>query len=89
MSFQSTAPTTSTASLSVTSLFDVEGKRILITGGGSGLGSYAALGLALHGAKVFIVGRREEKLASVKKDFEKRRGDEGAPQAAAQGEVIT
>ena len=84
----STAPTTSTASLSLTSLFGVSGKRVVVTGGGSGLGSYAALGLALNGARVFIVGRREEKLKGVKEDFEKRRGEKEAPAEAKKGEVV-
>lgn len=34
------------------------GKRILVTGGGSGLGKEMALGFASHGAHVFLAGRR-------------------------------
>jgi NAD(P)-dependent dehydrogenase (short-subunit alcohol dehydrogenase family) len=35
------------------------GKRILVTGGGTGLGKEMSLGFAAHGAHVFICGRRE------------------------------
>ncbi|PWN47999.1 short chain dehydrogenase [Violaceomyces palustris] len=72
------APTTSTASLMLHSLFGVKGKRILVTGGGSGLGSYMALGFAINGAKVYIVGRREEKLRQVVNDFDQRKKEAGS-----------
>ncbi|QDO96396.1 SDR family oxidoreductase [Ferrovibrio terrae] len=37
-------------------------KRILITGGGTGLGKEMARGFALHGAHVYVCGRREQVL---------------------------
>ena len=40
------------------------GKRILVTGGGTGLGKEMSLGFAAHGAHVFICGRREAVLKS-------------------------
>jgi NAD(P)-dependent dehydrogenase (short-subunit alcohol dehydrogenase family) len=40
------------------------GKRILVTGGGTGLGKEISIGLAAHGAHVFICGRRESPLKS-------------------------
>ncbi|KIW14847.1 hypothetical protein PV08_07632 [Exophiala spinifera] len=46
-------------------LFDVKGKVALITGGGSGIGLMATQALATNGAKVYIVGRTEEKLQRV------------------------
>src|ERR1700751_2230639 len=41
----------------------LDGKRILITGGGPGLGRGVAAGLAAHGAQVHLWGRRETVLA--------------------------
>jgi len=46
-------------------LFDknaLEGKRILVTGGGTGLGKNMSEALLRHGATVYISGRREEVL---------------------------
>jgi NAD(P)-dependent dehydrogenase (short-subunit alcohol dehydrogenase family) len=40
-----------------------EGKTVLITAGGTGIGKAAALEFAREGARVLITGRREDKLA--------------------------
>ncbi|CZR62228.1 3-oxoacyl-[acyl-carrier-protein] reductase 1 [Phialocephala subalpina] len=48
-------------------VFNVKGKVALITGGGSGIGLMATQALAVNGAKVYIVGRTEEKLENVVK----------------------
>jgi gluconate 5-dehydrogenase len=43
-------------------LFDLTGRRILITGSNGGIGYSVALGLAEHGATVILNGRNGEKL---------------------------
>lgn len=40
----------------------LEGRRAVVTGGGSGIGRASAIRLAREGAKVMVVGRREEPL---------------------------
>jgi NAD(P)-dependent dehydrogenase (short-subunit alcohol dehydrogenase family) len=55
-------------------LFDKDalaGKRILVTGGGTGLGKAISEGLLRHGAQVYISGRREEILKDAVRDLEK------------------
>ena len=44
---------------------DLNGKRVLITGGGSGAGADLALGFATAGAEVVITGRRMSALTAV------------------------
>jgi len=54
---------------SIEDLFGVKDLVAVITGGGSGLGLYAAKALDAHGAKaVYIVGRRKEKLEAAAKE---------------------
>ncbi|EPQ25734.1 uncharacterized protein PFL1_06728 [Pseudozyma flocculosa PF-1] len=48
--------------LAASNIFDLTGAVALVTGGGTGLGLIAALALATNGAKVYITGRRKEKL---------------------------
>lgn len=47
----------------------------LITGGGTGIGRVCAKVLACYGAKVFIVGRREEKLRAVQQEITSSGGE--------------
>jgi citronellol/citronellal dehydrogenase len=45
------------------------GRTILITGGGTGLGRSMSLRMAGLGAKMFLVGRREEPLREVAEEI--------------------
>lgn len=45
-------------------LFGLDGKTALITGGGSGIGAFMARALADAGARLILVGRRPEPLAT-------------------------
>jgi NAD(P)-dependent dehydrogenase (short-subunit alcohol dehydrogenase family) len=55
--------------LKVDKLFDVSNTTAVITGGGTGLGLMMAQVLQTHGAKVYIIGRREEALENVIKQY--------------------
>ena len=48
---------------------DISGKRVLVTGGGSGVGLGIALGLAEEGCRVVISGRNEDKLEAAAAEF--------------------
>ncbi|TMJ47281.1 MAG: SDR family oxidoreductase [Alphaproteobacteria bacterium] len=64
-------------------MFDIavlQGKRILVTGGGTGLGKEMAVGFAAHGAHVYICGRRKEVLdQAVREIRERSRGPADGP----------
>lgn len=53
------------ANFQVADVFNVKDKVALVTGGGSGIGLMITQTLAINGAKVYIVGRTEEKLDRV------------------------
>jgi FlaA1/EpsC-like NDP-sugar epimerase len=53
------------ADLQLNQVFNVKDKVALVTGGGSGIGLMITQTLAVNGAKVYIVGRTEEKLERV------------------------
>jgi NAD(P)-dependent dehydrogenase (short-subunit alcohol dehydrogenase family) len=50
------------------------GKRILVTGGGTGLGKEMSIGFAAHGAEVVICGRREAVLQATAEHIADRTG---------------
>ena len=50
--------------MSLASLFDLSGKRALVTGGNSGIGATMARALGLAGARVLLVARREAELSA-------------------------
>jgi len=54
------------------------GKRILVTGGGTGLGKEMSMGFAAHGAEVLICGRREAVLQDTVEDIIDRTGGKAA-----------
>ena len=56
-------------SLVPNSLFSLEGRIALVTGGGTGIGLMIAHGLAAAGAKVYITGRRPDVLEKVAADW--------------------
>ncbi|THH21380.1 hypothetical protein EW146_g139 [Bondarzewia mesenterica] len=51
--------------LSISNLFDVQGKTAVITGGGSGIGAMIAEAFVRNGAKVYIASRKENQLKEV------------------------
>jgi NAD(P)-dependent dehydrogenase (short-subunit alcohol dehydrogenase family) len=56
----------------------LDGKRILVTGGGTGLGKEMSVGFAAHGAHVFICGRRQEVLDQAVDEIRTRSGGRAA-----------
>jgi len=49
--------------------FSLEGKKAIVTGGGTGIGLGVTKALIEAGAKVLITGRKEEKLKKVSDDL--------------------
>ena len=54
--------------------WDVGGKTILVTGASNGIGRYASIDLARHGARVVMVGRDPNRTAAAAADVKARSG---------------
>ncbi|UZF46661.1 MULTISPECIES: SDR family NAD(P)-dependent oxidoreductase [Rhodococcus] len=65
---------------------ELEGKRAIVTGGGTGIGYAIALELATQGASVAIAGRRTEVLADAAKRIEYATGANVLPVVADTGD---
>ncbi|GAA6007190.1 hypothetical protein JCM11491_003037 [Sporobolomyces phaffii] len=61
----------SSAHLLASKLFSVKGLVCVVSGGGSGIGLMATQALSANGARVYILGRREEYLATVVEKYGK------------------
>ncbi|KAI0833530.1 short-chain dehydrogenase [Trametes gibbosa] len=59
-------------------IFDLQGRIALVTGGGTGIGWQIALGLAENGAKVYITGRRKDVLEKVASGFTEQHKGNGS-----------
>ncbi len=59
---------------SIPNPFDVEGKAVLITGGGTGIGAVVAREFARRGAKMLIASRNAEHLGAVADDIRRDGG---------------
>lgn len=55
--------------MSTSDLFDVSGKRVVVTGGGSGIGTMIARGFVDAGASVIIASRKEASLQQVAEEL--------------------
>lgn len=55
----------SSPNLSIPSLFNVDSKVALVTGGASGIGLMIATALVQNGVKVYISSRKEKELKKV------------------------
>jgi hypothetical protein len=56
--------------MNVQELFDLKGKKAIVTGGGRGLGSFIAAGLAEAGADMVIASRKIQNLEKEAKELQ-------------------
>jgi NAD(P)-dependent dehydrogenase (short-subunit alcohol dehydrogenase family) len=66
-------------------LFSVEGKRVFITGGGSGVGRMISEGLAARGARVFTCSRKQSSLDDLLRATAQEHGHDVAAEPADLG----
>ncbi|MGV2114066.1 SDR family NAD(P)-dependent oxidoreductase [Agrobacterium salinitolerans] len=64
---------------------NLEGKRVLITGGSSGIGFAIARAMLAKGARVIVTGRNSERLAQAVRDLQ----ENGLPISSVQADVAT
>ncbi|KAF7353865.1 hypothetical protein MVEN_01072200 [Mycena venus] len=62
------------STLAASSLFNVHGRIVLVTGGGSGIGKMIAAGFVKNGATVYIAARKESQLKEAVQDLNKLGG---------------
>ncbi|KAJ7084867.1 hypothetical protein B0H15DRAFT_847904 [Mycena belliarum] len=62
------------STLSASSLFNVKGRIVLITGGGSGIGKMIAEGFVKNGATVYIAARKESQLKEAVQELKRLGG---------------
>jgi len=62
-------------------LFDLSGKRALVTGGGRGIGRHIAIGLAEAGAEVLVASRKLEACETVAREIHAAGGSASALEA--------
>ncbi|KAJ7063703.1 hypothetical protein C8F01DRAFT_1134016 [Mycena amicta] len=62
------------STLATSFLFNVKGKIVLVTGGGSGIGKMIAAGFVKNGATVYIAARKEKQLQEAVADLKKLGG---------------
>src|SRR5260370_37043030 len=70
----SNAPASLCSRFTMSALFGMEGARVLVTGGSSGLGRFFATVLAQRGARVTVAARRAEALAKTVDDITAAKG---------------
>src|SRR5256885_5644032 len=63
----------------------LKGRAVFLTGGGTGLGKSMALRFAELGARIFLVGRREDPLRETCEEIHRTGGSAAEPTCAARG----